>query len=278
MDGILRATFHPTGPRDMYQQGCLSLSRGIPISTDHPSSTLYILRATGGGLRAGDRLSHELYARNHAHICVGTQAATQIHRMDPGADYAYSSTLLHATKGSCIEYMPHALIPFEHARYTQDMIIHAESGASIIQGDIVTAGRIARQEKHAYEQLSLSTRVYVDNHPVYIDTTSHNNYLHSPIGAHSWNVWANILVICPDKTDTPRTIVDTWRSLFSSPEYSYVGCSYTDYTAWARILSPRIDIATYMQSQLWSTARTILVGQPLSPTVLHLHGVDPRLL
>lgn len=90
-------------------------------------------------------------------VHLTTQAATKIFRMEH--DYASQRVHLTAEAGSYVEYLPDPLIPFKDARFYQRTEVTVAPGATVVVGDTLTAGRLARGERHAYRVLATDLHI-----------------------------------------------------------------------------------------------------------------------
>jgi urease accessory protein len=76
-------------------------------------------------------------------------AATKIYR-SPAAP---ASHRLHirAAAGSHVEYLPGPAIPFRGARFVEEVTLEADPSATVVYGGILSSGRMAMGEVHAYD-------------------------------------------------------------------------------------------------------------------------------
>ncbi|TMR01224.1 urease accessory protein UreD [Actinomadura soli] len=65
-------------------------------------------------------------------------------------DYATQMIDITAAAGAYVEYLPETTIPFGGSRYYQRVRVTADPGATIVLGEKLMAGRLARGERHAY--------------------------------------------------------------------------------------------------------------------------------
>lgn len=128
----------------------------LPLYVYHPlyvdpgwpgMAFIYMLQA-GEGIVQGDRYRLDLDCAPGAAVHVSTQAATKIYRMD--ANFACQLVRLTADAGAFVEYLPDPVIPFRGARFYQRLCLTVDPEASVILGEILLPGRVARGEAHAY--------------------------------------------------------------------------------------------------------------------------------
>jgi len=137
---------------DRFQQAPLQVQKNL-----HPDSTLpgmawvYVVSVTGGIVQ-GDRLQTEIVAREGAQVHLTTPAATKIYR----SPICPASHLLRiwAGAGSYVEYIPAPVIPFRGARFLEEVTLVAHPMATLVFGGILSPGRVAMGEAHAYDLYS----------------------------------------------------------------------------------------------------------------------------
>lgn len=129
---------------------------GIPeIQVTNPS----------GGILGGDRLEMDVALAPGSAATVLTQAANKVYK---GAE-AWQNAIFRAGEGGFLEYLPHHLIPFACSSYRQETEIRLASDATLVVWDAVSAGRVTRGERFAFDELSARTRIFRDNLPEVVD-------------------------------------------------------------------------------------------------------------
>ncbi|RKE22527.1 urease accessory protein UreD [Streptomyces sp. TLI_171] len=159
--GILDLGFEVRGGRTelvrRYQKAPLQLMRPLWLDPERPDAAHVYLMATGGGVTQADRYRIDAHCGPGARVRLTTQAATKVHRME--RDYASQLVHLRAEDGAYLEYLPDPLIPFRGARYHQRTAVTAAPGATVVLGETLTAGRLARGERHAYDVLATDLEI-----------------------------------------------------------------------------------------------------------------------
>ncbi|MFF6906854.1 urease accessory protein UreD [Streptomyces sp. NPDC012389] len=159
--GILDLGFAVRGGRtelvERYQKSPLQIIRPLWTDPAMPGMTYVCLMATGGGVAQADRYRMDFRCGPGTQVHLTTQAATKVFRMEH--DYAAQRVHLTAEEGSYVEYLPDPLIPFEGSRFYQRTEVTVAPGATVVLGDTVTAGRLARGERHAYRVLAADLRI-----------------------------------------------------------------------------------------------------------------------
>ncbi|MFJ1843406.1 MULTISPECIES: urease accessory protein UreD [unclassified Streptomyces] len=159
--GILDLAFAVRGGRtelvERYQKTPLQIMRPLWIDPAMPAMSYVYLMATGGGIAQADRYRMDFRCGPGAEVHLTTQAATKIFRMEH--DYASQRVHLTAEAGAYVEYLPDPLIPFKDSRFYQRTEVTVASDATVVVGDTVTAGRLARGERHDYRILAADLRI-----------------------------------------------------------------------------------------------------------------------
>ncbi|WP_329030178.1 MULTISPECIES: urease accessory protein UreD [unclassified Streptomyces] len=159
--GILDLAFAVRGGRTelvgRYQKTPLQIMRPLWIDPEQPGMSYVYLMATGGGVAQADRYRMDFHCGPDTQVHLTTQAATKIFRMEH--DYASQRVHLTAGAGSYVEYLPDPLIPFQDARFYQSTEVTVAPDATVLVGDTLTAGRLARGERHSYRALATDLRI-----------------------------------------------------------------------------------------------------------------------
>ncbi|MYU20897.1 urease accessory protein UreD [Streptomyces sp. SID8352] len=153
--GILDLGFARRGDRtelvERYQKAPLEIMRPLHVDPSLPGMAVTYVMATGGGVAQADRYRQDLRCGPGTEALFTTQAATKVYRMEQ--DYATQLVRLSADEGAYVEYLPDPLIPFAGARFHQSAVVTVHEDATVVYGETVTAGRLARGERHAYTVL-----------------------------------------------------------------------------------------------------------------------------
>ena len=105
------------------------------------------------GIFQGDHQRISIAAGPGAKAHVTTQSATKVHTMPEGS--ASQEIELTVEDRGYLEYLPEPLIPFKGSRFSQSTTITVAPMGTLLYGDVITPGRIARGEILAYESLEI---------------------------------------------------------------------------------------------------------------------------
>ncbi len=156
MEGCLKLEFASrhgvTEIVDRFQQAPLQVQKVLyPSSTLPGMAWVYVVTVTGGIVQ-GDQLRTEIVARDGAQVHLTTPAATKIYRSP--ACPASHLLRIWAGPGTYVEYLPGPVIPFRGARFLEEVTLVAHQTATLVFGGILSPGRVAMGESHAYDLYS----------------------------------------------------------------------------------------------------------------------------
>ncbi|MEW2357550.1 urease accessory protein UreD [Spirillospora sp. NPDC029432] len=150
--GVLELAFAAAGGRTEltrhFQKAPLHTTRPLYPDPGRPGMPTVLFMSSGGGVLQGDRYRVGLDCGPGTSVHFTTQTATRLYRMEH--DYATQLVELAAGPGSYVEYLPETTIPFGGSRFYQHMSVTADPEATVVLGERLMAGRLARGERHAY--------------------------------------------------------------------------------------------------------------------------------
>jgi urease accessory protein len=123
-----------------------------------------VTSSLGGGLVDGDRVELEVTVECGATAVVTSQASQKVYR---GASSQRTLVRVHA--GATALVVPDPVVPFRGARFEQATSIELADGASLVLGDVITAGRIAYGERWAAEHVASTLDLAIAGERVLLD-------------------------------------------------------------------------------------------------------------
>ncbi|MGC5360624.1 urease accessory protein UreD [Streptomyces sp. DT24] len=264
--GILDLGFTVRGGRtelvERYQKTPLQIMRPLWIDDALPGMAYVYLMATGGGVAQADRYRMDFRCGPGTQVHLTTQAATKVFRMEH--DYASQRVHLEAEPGAYVEYLPDPLIPFRDSRFYQRTEVTVAHGATVVVGDTLTAGRLARGERHAYRVLATDLRITrPDGTLLAIDTlrlASGGGVLGPGVFAGHDHV-ASLFVVTDDAP--AAEIADTLHRALDGQGVLYgVSVLPRDCGAWLRFLDDSPVRTAAATKAAWHAVRTLLTGSP----------------
>ncbi|MFB6818444.1 urease accessory protein UreD [Streptomyces sp. NPDC056347] len=267
--GILDLAFAVRGGRtelvERYQKTPLQIMRPLWIDPAMPGMAYVYLMATGGGIAQADRYRMDFRCGPGTQVHLTTQAATKIFRME----HDYASQLVHLTvqDGAYVEYLPDPLIPFRDARFYQRTEVTAAPGATVLLGETLTAGRLARGERHAYRTLATDLRIArPDGTLLALDTLRL-----TPGGADGGVLGPGVfaghdhvasLFVLTDRVPAGE-LADTLHTALAGLEVLYgVSVLPRDCGAWLRLLDDSPVRVAAAHTAAWDAVRRRLTGHP----------------
>ena len=120
-----------------------------------PDLASVTIASPSGGVLQGDRLRINVEVRPGARLVLDTQSATRLYRMP--ARPAIIETRFEVRAGGWLEYVPDPYIPFAGSDTTVDTVLAIDESATVMIGEVVAAGRVARGE--IFEMTAFRSRV-----------------------------------------------------------------------------------------------------------------------
>jgi len=114
-----------------------------------PDMAFLTIASPSGGVLQGDRLDLHVRLGEGARLHLDTQGATRLYR-SPAAP-AEASTMLTLGPGAYLEYLPDPYIPYAGSRFDVRMECRVAEDATLIFTELLTAGREAHGERHAFQ-------------------------------------------------------------------------------------------------------------------------------
>jgi urease accessory protein len=132
-----------------HQRAPLHVYRPIYLDGHLPGMAFVFVQQFGDGYVDGDRCRIDFECGPGTAVHVTTQAATNLYRSR--RNFATQLLNLRVGPGAVLEYLPEAVVPFRGARFLQRACLTADVDSTVIMGDVLLPGRVARGEIHAYD-------------------------------------------------------------------------------------------------------------------------------
>ncbi|MFJ8344777.1 urease accessory protein UreD [Streptomyces sp. NPDC094153] len=265
--GLLELRYARIGDRtelvDRYQKSPLQIMRPLYIDPLRPDMPVTYLMSTGGGIVQADRNRVDIDCGPGTAVHLTTQAATKLHRME--FDHATQVVNLTAGEGSYVEYLPDPLIPYRDARFYQHTRVTADPTATVLLGETIAAGRLARGERHACRLLFSDLEVTRGDELVAVDTVRLDprepGSVTGPAVFAAHDLMATLYVISP--LAPAAQIADTLHeALLSTGPAFGVSVLPDDCGAWARILGSDPPAVARALRAAWDAVRRLLIQVP----------------
>lgn len=247
-----------------YQQLPLYLFHPLYIDAARPDMAFLYLLQAGDGPVQGDRYRLDLACASGAAVHVTTQAATKIYRMPD--NFATQMVNLHVGAGAFVEYLPDPVIPFRDARFYQRLRVTLDDTSSVILGETLLPGRVARGEAHAYTLYYTELEVSAPNGKLlFADRIVLEPGVampRSPARLGPYDVLATLYVMsrqCP-----PRDMAAALSNGLSTQDGAFFGVSELPNRCGVavRVLgSTSLEVKDAVQ-RAWHAARLMLIGVP----------------
>ncbi|MDA8194946.1 MAG: urease accessory protein UreD [Thermaerobacter sp.] len=188
----------------------------------HPDHrAIRVVMAQLGGVLQGDSFRTDVEVGERAGLVLTTQAATKLYRMpDRGARHDLS---IRVAAGGTLIYLPDVLIPFAGARYQQVLAVEAELGSRVLMRDLLAPGRLARGERFAFSEVTMSVRIGVPGvpAPLYWERQELRPGEQPPSANGAWGAWpylGSLVVVEPgtERQAEPTWVDAAWQALLAA--------------------------------------------------------------
>jgi urease accessory protein len=225
---------------------------------------LYVLQA-GDGLVQGDRYRIDISCEPDAAVHVTSLSMTNV--FSARQNYVSQLVNLDVGPGAVLEYLPDPVVPFRGSRFLQQTNVVVDPGGTVILGETLLPGRVARQEIHAYDAFVAETAVRrPDGTEILSDSLSivpargddpESLGLLGPA-----QVLASLFMISAQVD--PATLVTELRDGLKDIRDVLVGVSELPKRAGAvvRILGPTSEAVKAAKLTAWRVGRLLLLGVP----------------
>lgn len=150
---------------ERHRHGPLAIQR--PFYPEDDVCHAYILHPPGGVV-GGDQLNINLYVEANSHALLTTPGATKFYRS--GGQQAHQQQ--HFNVSGALEWLPQENIFFPGANSRLSTHIYLEADAAYIGWEVQCLGRPVINERFKKGQLILSTHLYRDDAPLFVDCLS----------------------------------------------------------------------------------------------------------
>ncbi|MFF2746924.1 urease accessory protein UreD [Kitasatospora sp. NPDC058048] len=273
--GLLELAFERIGGRTEltghYQKSPLQIMRPLYFDPARPDLAVTFLMSTGGGILQADRLRTDLRCGADTAVHLTTQAATKVYRME--YDYATQLVNLAAGPRAYVEYLPEPVIPFVDSRLYQRTVLTVDPEATVLAGETVLAGRLARGERNAYRVFASDLEVRrPDGELVALDTVrlepspAGGSGVTGPAVLAGHDVMSSLYVLSP--LAPAGRIADVLHEAVADcgrgrDELLYgVSVLPQDSGAWLRLLGSDTRAVAAALRAAWDAVRQLLIGVP----------------
>jgi urease accessory protein len=135
---------------------------------NHGDGAWIYLATFGGGLVDGDQLEVHLDAAADTTCMLGTQASTKVYRSPRGCSQRLD---VRVAQGAAVAIVPDPVVCFAQARYSQQVDVSLDGGASLLLLDGYTCGRSARGERWRFGAFSSRTTILREGARVFVEAT-----------------------------------------------------------------------------------------------------------
>ncbi len=153
--------------------------RALRAFRNASGEALVHLHNVSGGILGGDELRLEAVLQPGAQAQLAAVGATRVYRRRVGGAASSQATRFDVGERALLEYLPDAVIPFAGSSFEQKSEIYLHAGAGLIWWETLSAGRIASEERFAFDRISVDTSIYAEGLPIAIERYSLQPKIHN---------------------------------------------------------------------------------------------------
>jgi len=267
--GVLELSLGPcrglTRVQRQFQQAPLHVYRPIYLDPGRPDMAFVFVQQAGDGFVQGDRCRIEVDCAPGSAAHITTQAATNV--FDARDNFATQIVDLRIGAGAVLEHLPDPIVPFAGSRLFQHVRVTADPTSTVILGETLLPGRVARGEAHAYDLYWADTEIRrPDGTLLFADTLRLGPAAGAAptsiglLGPH--DVLATFYVVTAEVE--PAMLVAVLRSALARCPDVFAGASElpNDCGAVARMLGPSSKTVRAALRTAWNETRLALLGTP----------------
>ncbi|WP_329522219.1 urease accessory protein UreD [Spirillospora sp. NBC_01491] len=258
-----------------YQKTPLQIMQPLYYDPERPDMPFLLIMQSGGGVLQGDRYRIDVECGPDTAVHLTTQAAGKIYRME--ADYASQLVNLTAGPGAYLEYLPDPTIPFKDSRFYQRTVLTADPSATVVLGETVILGRLARGERNDYAAFCTDLEVRApDGRTLFADPlrllpggdavsgrdgVGGRDGVTGPAVLGGHGVMASLFVVT---RKAPADVVAAALHTALADTGLPAGASVLpeDSGAWARVLGAESPEVAAAMRAAWDAVRRLLIGVP----------------
>ncbi len=151
--------------KETYTEGAFKITR--PVYLTSSGEAYGYMMNPGGGYVDGDSYTISIVLEEGAEVLLTTQSSTKIYKTRTRP--AIQEMDIHLKRGSLLEYLPDAIIAYQHACFKQKTIVQMDKGASLVSCDIFTPGWSPDGTLFRYDLLQSKMEVYLEQQLVLFD-------------------------------------------------------------------------------------------------------------
>ncbi|MFC4112193.1 urease accessory protein UreD [Nonomuraea zeae] len=265
--GVLDLAFERIGGRTEltahYQKAPLHITRTLYGDPGRPDMPSVMFLSSSGGVVQGDRYRIDVTCGAGSSVHLSTPAATRVYRMEQ--DYASQLVNFSVGRGAYLEYLPGHTIPYVNSRYYQRIGVTVDPEATVVLGETVMGGRLARGELHAYDAYCSDLEVRgTDGQLICCDPmrlAPPERPVTGPAVLAGFGVVASLYVVTGARP-AQELAGAMHDALTGTGLRAGAGVLPGERGAWARILGDRSPEVTAAMHLTWDVVRRLLIGVP----------------
>ncbi|MEM9087937.1 MAG: urease accessory protein UreD [Cyanobacteria bacterium P01_F01_bin.53] len=243
------------------------LSGNLRLDANNSHRAYAYVMSASPGILAGDDLRWVVEVGDRACLYLTDQSATKVHSQPKEGATARMTYDFTVGAGAYLEYIPEPIILFRAANLTQETHIMLHPAGTLVLGEIIVPGRLARGEFYDFEQFVSRLQVRSpDGQLCFADTLrllgASNRFRQSPIFS-DWAILGNFVAVVPgvDLAKLAHRLEDNNQHELQVCSSPLPGC----HGLLVRAMSTQVSILKAYQRYLIGCVRQLTGHSPLPP-------------
>ncbi len=249
---------------DLECTGPVQVLRSQYLDPAAPDMASVTIASPSGGVLQGDRLSIDVDVRPGARLRLDTQSATRLYRMPERP--AWIQMRFTVAGDGWLEFVPDPWIPFAGSNTTIETALTVETSATVLLGEVVAAGRVARGEVFAMTAFrSTLTTVRPSGELLFSDATvlETGEALGDPGMIGDGTAIGSLYVVAAGAD--PEVLRRAIRAGAQANGYAGASTLPNDAGAWLRVIAADTTAARAVVADGHDAARLAALGIPSPP-------------
>ncbi len=235
-----------------------------PSYIEEDGSAFVLMLNPTGGIVGGDNLRTEVRLGSGSHVCLSTPSATTVYRsLNRQASH---ETTIRLEEGAILEYFPEHLIPYPGSALRQSLRVQMSPGSCLILNEAFAAGRIARNERWKFTELSSDVEVRIGEFPVYINRSRIVPTEMSPHGlglSEEFNYFSSMVVVQEGFAGWQNLVTELSGTLNSLPGVQGGASRGGRSSCVVRVMTTTAAQLTGITQMIWRCLRKVILERPV---------------
>ncbi len=239
-----------------YHTAPLKISKTFTVDDE---LMVYMMDASPG-IMDGDLYDMQWNLKPKSKVMLTNQSSTKIHPSPNKGSQLFQ--YFHLEDQAVLQYFPDPLVPYKQSRFTQVTQVTMEPSATLMYGDILTPGRMHRDECFDYDTISLKLNIYRDHQLEAWEHHYFNPHIHQPNSLSAFEHYTHMGVFWLIAPHIEKSLFQSIRLFTQEQTDLLIGCSRTaNDGVVVRMLGHSVWRLQQVIQSLWHLSRREILGK-----------------